>query len=308
MITKTTNRIHFEDLDPIRFEDLCFNLLYRQKNWRKLKHYGRSGGDEGIDIDGEEILNNGSIKRWHIQCKRHASFSPADVEKVINGIIKLNPKPDGILLIVSCSVSKKTYEAMERYTKAKGIEDYDIWQNTLLEAMLYNDSPDLLNIYFGLSSDSFYTSKVSLIEKRKRYRDDLKKRLLKPFNPSEPLIGFHRFNFRKVIIRSIFDPDDDTVQDKFGWYSYFGAEPYDIGDIGIEVDFYYGSGSVDSKNNIELKQRKETDEDVSGIMRALLPYENILTYDLNSGFGRPVFYCQYKGKLGPFDRIYPIKK
>lgn len=34
--TKTTNRIHFTDLDPIRFEDLCLNIIQRIKNWEEM--------------------------------------------------------------------------------------------------------------------------------------------------------------------------------------------------------------------------------------------------------------------------------
>ncbi len=55
-ITKTTNPIHFEDLEPMRFEDLTFNLLYRSKNWNIINHLGRSGNDGGIDIEGSETF------------------------------------------------------------------------------------------------------------------------------------------------------------------------------------------------------------------------------------------------------------
>ena len=39
MVTKTTNQLHFEDLDPIRFEELILLMVYRMKKWNKLDHF-----------------------------------------------------------------------------------------------------------------------------------------------------------------------------------------------------------------------------------------------------------------------------
>ena len=32
--TRTTNKLHFEDLEPHRFEDMGYELLYRLQNWK----------------------------------------------------------------------------------------------------------------------------------------------------------------------------------------------------------------------------------------------------------------------------------
>lgn len=40
MTTKTLNPIHFEDLEPHRFEDLIRQLLYDFKNWKSLEATG----------------------------------------------------------------------------------------------------------------------------------------------------------------------------------------------------------------------------------------------------------------------------
>ena len=39
--TKTTNRLHFSDLEPLRFEDLCLNIIHRRNEWKDIRHYGR---------------------------------------------------------------------------------------------------------------------------------------------------------------------------------------------------------------------------------------------------------------------------
>ncbi|MBK9416863.1 MAG: restriction endonuclease [Flavobacteriales bacterium] len=57
MPTRTINRLHFSDLDPGRFEDLCLKLLSREPDWKELSHPGRSGNDGGIDIHGTRTVN-----------------------------------------------------------------------------------------------------------------------------------------------------------------------------------------------------------------------------------------------------------
>ena len=37
--TKTTNKLHFTDLDPIRFEDFCLALIYPLHPWADIRHY-----------------------------------------------------------------------------------------------------------------------------------------------------------------------------------------------------------------------------------------------------------------------------
>ena len=49
-ITRTFGPIHFEDLDPHRFEDLVRELIYDYKDWQSIEATGRGGSDEGFDI------------------------------------------------------------------------------------------------------------------------------------------------------------------------------------------------------------------------------------------------------------------
>lgn len=115
--TKTTNRIHFSDLDDSRFEDFCFMLLNDLHKWKRLEHIGRSGADGGVDIKGTQ----GSIssdKTWLIQCKRKEKAGSADLQLMVDKILSNFEMPDKILLIVSCDLSKKSRDFMS-YTAAK---------------------------------------------------------------------------------------------------------------------------------------------------------------------------------------------
>lgn len=48
-VTPTLGPLHFEDLEPKRFEDLARQLIYDYKPWRKLEASGRAGSDDGFD-------------------------------------------------------------------------------------------------------------------------------------------------------------------------------------------------------------------------------------------------------------------
>lgn len=302
-ITKTTNPIHFEDLEPMRFEDLAFNLLYRQSKWHSINHLGRSGSDGGIDIEGTEIDSQTELKNWIVQCKRYKSFSPKEAESVIESLKTKYPSNNNFLLIISCPFSKTGHNRLNELKAKLEIEELQVWTNSNLEAELYHNHPDLLNIYFGISIGTSFDLRLELIEKRKKFRNDLGKELLVEFDSSKPIIGPHRFHHRKFIVRSVMDDVHETYQDNFGWYSYFGVQPYDIGDFGISVNLEFDYGYINEKQEFVRSRNSEEKDRRTIIKRAHLPYENILTYDLDNGECRPMFYCIYKGEKGPFDKI-----
>ena len=49
-ITRTVGPIHFEDLDPHRFEDLVRQLAYDFRPWKSIESTGRGGADDGFDV------------------------------------------------------------------------------------------------------------------------------------------------------------------------------------------------------------------------------------------------------------------
>ena len=49
-ITRTFGPIHFEDLDPHRFEDLIRELIYDFRDWQSIEATGRTGNNAGFDI------------------------------------------------------------------------------------------------------------------------------------------------------------------------------------------------------------------------------------------------------------------
>lgn len=64
MVTRTINQLHFEDLDPIRFEELILAMVYRMRRWDKLDHFGKKGTPcnkiqniQFVPVKAQEITN-----------------------------------------------------------------------------------------------------------------------------------------------------------------------------------------------------------------------------------------------------------
>ena len=141
---------------------------------------------------------------------------------------------------------------------------------------------------------------IDMLDKNKQLRDLFKNELHKPFNPSEPLIGPNRFNCSKVIIHNIDAKNYDNVKpNKYGWYDYFGSEPFQITDEGFDLIIDLVRGDVDEDNIFISKNGK-----LKLYKHAIVPYSNIVNYDFNNDECRPYLYCKYTDELGPFKKIY----
>ena len=175
MVTRTINQLHFEDLDPIRFEELVLSIVYRMRRWDKLDHFGKKGSDDGIDISAVEILKNGGSNTYHFQCKRYQKMTNSIIRNIIDDyLIKNNEVPNVYILIVSCALTKKQIDYFELYCSNHGFKTVTIWTNSIIEAMLYAEYPDLLFIYFGINlfAENFQM-KSNRYECLKNYLDNL---------------------------------------------------------------------------------------------------------------------------------------
>ena len=177
--TRTLNPLHFEDLEPHRFEDLIRQLIYDYRQWKSLEAIGRTGLDEGIDIraierlqssdivyedeavEGEaqeneayEISDIQSMERvWIIQCKRERHIGPTKVRKIVSGNLSgYEETPYGYILVGACDFSKKAREAFREEVLNQGVEEFALWGKAEIEDQLYLPKNDhLLFAYFGIS-------------------------------------------------------------------------------------------------------------------------------------------------------------
>jgi hypothetical protein len=171
--TRTLNPLPFQDLEPKRFEDLVRQLAYDFRPWRRLEATGRSGGDEGFDARGLEVVGNpaqrddaetaddeqsdvsaGAPDRlWLVQCKRERVIGPSKAEAHLKEIVVRPEEPlYGLIFAACCDLSKKTRDAIIEWGRTNGLEEVHVWGRGELEDMLFQPKNDhLLFAYFGIS-------------------------------------------------------------------------------------------------------------------------------------------------------------
>lgn len=313
--SRTINKLHFEDLSPARFEDLCLMIVYRMRRWYDINHFGRSGSDDGIDIDAIEELENQTKRNWHIQCKRYQKLGKRDVKSVIDVISEKNPqKPDILLLIAACDASKDCIEYVKEYAQSKGIDNCMMWTASILEAKLYSEYHDLLFAYFGVNLSLQRGSRVATIRRnislKKKMRNDFIK---KHRDPKEILSKpYKNFECSEVIIHSIDDnmyPDVDM--DSLEISGWFKVEPYDFYFNGLKVILCIKWVAFDENGSwdvIEYQDKAHCEETYS-VYKAwqigCIPFENIIDYDINGDefYLCPHIYCDFRNGGQPYEKI-----
>ena len=235
--TNTTNRIHFSDLDPLRFEDLCLSLSYRLRRWKRINHIGREGSDGGVDIQAEEEIENGYTRNWFIQCKRYEKFSNTNVDSVIETILSNYDSPDTLLLIVSCDVSKKTTDYFMAKANDVGIKNPVLWTASILEAELFYKHHDLLFIFFGIDMNQEEHKKEESIRRNIKLKKEMLRDFTQPIDTKKRgWTTIDKFKHNNFIIRSIDDvyyPNYDFRENTIS--SWFKVEPFDFYYNGLEI-------------------------------------------------------------------------
>ncbi len=149
--TRTLNPLHFEDLEPHRFEDLVRQLVYDFRTWSKLEATGRLGADDGIDIRGievgvatvgdgdqEELAEPPPERVWVILCKREKELGPKAVEEIVRDAVPGGGDvPHGLILAAACDFSKKSQDTFHAEAKKKGVAECHICGKAALEDMLF---------------------------------------------------------------------------------------------------------------------------------------------------------------------------
>lgn len=167
-ITRTLGPIHFEDLDPHRFEDLVRQLTYDFKQWQSIESTGRGGADDGFDIRAYEILLPSVMsvdedteedaphpmdgKLWMIQCKREKALGPKRIEAIVGDAVKGDSPPYGYILVASAHFSKAAHDKFREELRSRGVMEFYLWGAGELEDMLYQPKNDhILFAFFGIS-------------------------------------------------------------------------------------------------------------------------------------------------------------
>ncbi len=273
-ITRTYGPIHFEDLDPHRFEDLIRELIYEYKEWQSIEATGRSGSDEGFDIrayekknkiinsennDNEEIIElhpmEGNL--WMIQGKREKEIGPTKIIRILKDIDSNNP-PYGYILAASVNFSKKSYDTFREILYEKGVMEFYLWGKAELEDMLHLPKNDrILFTFFG----------ISLVSKKKARTTEIRTTI----NIKNKLIRAIENNGR-ILIR---DLNDDSYpylnkRQKLGknttWNDFEVFSQHPLGLL-IHIEEYYAYINIEKKewdytDDLDLIYHKRENDDV----------------------------------------------
>lgn len=201
--TRTINPLHFEDLEPRRFEDLARQLVYDLRDWHAIEAIGRAGADEGIDIratervageppaddrvtgdeDGEEVRLF-EERVWIIQCKREREIGPTRLEEIVNESVPAGGIPPyGFAIVAASDFSLKSRQRFQAIMNARRVQESFLWGKAELEDQLYQSRHDhLLFAYFGFSLQTRRRSAKTAFSTRLT----TKKRLLKALEADGP--------------------------------------------------------------------------------------------------------------------------
>jgi hypothetical protein len=322
-ITRTTNQLHFSDLNPLRFEDLCVAILHRLTQWKELNHFGRTGKDEGVDIHGVES-SEGVEKHWLVQCKRWQRISKKDIENIFFSI-SFDKVPDKFLLVIACNISKETYNFFKSKCEKLGIKDSEIWSASNLESMLYKDYTDLLFVYFGLNlnkkkADSATKVKHKLRMEKKMMKDFLSHEYIEDSKNWERMQyePFTKFISQSVYIRSV---DDETypevIDDDSTLISpWFKTPIFDFYHNGIDLWLNAAMGQkaiIDENGFWELLENYDDPRQNDPKFKChrvhiigRVPFTSIVDYKLDGDeySSEPHIFCKFEHDRTPYEKIY----
>lgn len=270
--TRTINPLHFEDIEPHRFEDLIRQLAYSFRRWGRLEATGRLGQDQGTDIRGIEfVLSDDALRQqtdgdeeidevaqpvletreWRIQCKRYQAISQKLMREVVREAVPdPSDPPYGLIIAAACDVSAKTMAAFHDERVKHGIAEGHLWTKAHLEDMLFLPENDhLLFAYFGLSLGTRQRSRLQQIQSTLV----LKRKLLRAFK-KDLITSLH---FDNLLIRDVADetyPAPRREEDE----SIFTIPPW----FTAEILYAYNRGLMISQHGMDGWVREDGTWDV----------------------------------------------
>ncbi len=310
----TTNRLHFEDLEPRRFEELGYQLLQRLYKWERLDHTGVCGNDGGIDLYG--ITKDGV--QCYCQVKRYQKLSQHDIREIYSAIInnnKVSFEPNSrFILICACDLSKQVLDVAYEEGANSGFKSVELFSRTKLESLLYNGHRPLLRTFFSTETDKRESNAVKIRKQARAKKFVINKLMRKNLDkiPYETIAANPDIKFitDKLMLLSA---QSSLAYDRYGEDTTHGfAFPIDFKDEGLELFLpLFTNILFDSKSNTwrllseEYPNINENEYLLNCQMIGLLPYSQIVEIeeDGDSYYNYPILHCQTDELMDAFSKI-----
>ena len=227
-------------------------------------------------------------------------------------------------MIVSCDVSRASYNYLKEYCLKNGIVDSEIWSASVLEAKLYHNYSDLLFVYFGIriaNKTKSNTAKIkhSLKMEKRILKDLIDNKFIKKTNNYKVFLynPESKFISQRVIIHSVDDETYPNIEDTSPgqmspWFRTHIYNTYHNGlefwlaaamgtDVLMDKDGYWEPITKyddNRKNNSNYKV-------IRAKMIGRIPYANIVEYKLSDEYyNEPHLYCKFNIDEMPYEKIY----
>lgn len=315
---KSSRRLHFEDLEPSMFEMMVLEILDFSGMYKDIRHYGKKGADQGVDIYCKE---KDSGLTCFVQCKRYNNLKKSQLRAIVDKIIEGNKSTDGqsLLVVTSCEVRKEAHEDFKTYAKVKGFSKAEIWGESILTSKLHQEKyKTIKENYFGSGIGQEELAR-KIMEYAKQGEQLVKEKLLRKIESITNETEEHfqefpseKFMYSEVIIRSIKDrvvaPISDNKEMPDTRAKFF---LYDIYNDGIQLYVApwtsetivinpYGQW-LDKKEFEKLDYQGEHME-LNVVKIGKIPYSNIVIIDQDGdlNYSCPIIWCNFQGEHGPF--------
>lgn len=310
----TTNRLHFEDLEPRRFEELGYQLLHRLYKWERLDHTGVCGNDGGIDMYG--ITKDGI--HCYCQVKRYQKLSQSDIRDIYSAIV--NNNKDGIernskfILICACDLSKQVLDVAYGEGSKHGFKSVEIISRTKLESLLYNGHRTLLRTFFGSGSKRQESNAAKIRRQARAKKYVINKLMRKNLDriPYETIAANPDIKFLtdKLMLLSA---QSSLAADRYGEGTTHGfAFPIDFKDEGLELYLpLFRTVIFNSKSNTwhfnteEYPIIGENEYALECQEIGILPYYQIVEIEEDGDlyYDYPILHCQTDELMDAFSKI-----
>lgn len=318
---KSSRRLHFEDLEPSMFEMMVLEILDISGMYNDIRHYGKKGADQGVDI---YCTEKNSDLTCFVQCKRYNNLKKSQLCAIVDKIIEGNKNTDGqsLLVVTSCEVRKEAYEDFDTYAKVKGFSKVEIWGESILTSKLHQEKyKTIMENYFGSDIDKEELARKR-IEAAKLGEQLVNQSLLRKFVKLTNEDKYHllehpydKFKVSKVIIRSIYDEDYPDTDDDGKHDSWFKSFPFNIYHDGIQMKIAPWTsetivinphGEWMLKNEFEKCKYDGEYMEINVDIIGNIPYSYIadIKEDGDEYFDYPIISCVFNGKSGPFKNIW----
>jgi hypothetical protein len=291
--------------------DLVAALLYPSADWVELSRRDHRADVGGLAIIGRESLGDLLTRTWVVRTLRLDKVTPELIaSNTRTSVGAMSRVPDVLLFVTPVDVSDSVRERFRQEATALGVASPVLWARSDLQARLFEERPDLLFTYFGISSFKRTRRAIRSVRRRIAIKNRLAKAFLRPVaERTEALVQpYDKLRFSKVLIRSIDDNSYPAAGRELGHIrGWMEVGTYDFYHDGFEVILGTAFVLVDDTGSwAPVSANQSFDATRYRRIKAFeigrIPFTNIITFDDvgDEYYAQPHLFCTFSNAGLPY--------